>query len=98
MKDNRKHVFNTDQDQFDQVQLDQGQIDQNQSDQIMEIKHLFSCQPTIYLTELNSYIIVGLMQKETVRSSKLRKLRTFEILVGNLILKKSLQLGQILIF
>ena len=73
LKDKRKHVFNTDQDQFDQVQLDQGQIDQNQSDQIMEIKYLFSCQPTKYIIELNSYIIVGLMQKETVRSSKLRK-------------------------
>jgi len=32
-----------------------------------------------FVLNLNSYIIVGLMQKETVRSSKLRKLRNFEI-------------------
>ena len=50
LKDNCKHVFNTDQNQFDQVQLDQGQIDQNQSDQILEIRHLVSCQPTFMST------------------------------------------------
>ena len=32
-----------------------------------------------FVLNLNSYITVGLMQKETVRSSKLRKLRNFEI-------------------
>ena len=36
-----------------------------------------------FLTQLNLYIIVGLIQKETVRSSKLRELRNFEILVRN---------------
>ena len=35
------------------------------------------------LTQLNLYIIVGNMQKETVRSSKLKELRNFEILVWN---------------
>ena len=34
-----------------------------------------------FKSQPNSYIIVGLMQKDTVRSSKLRELRNFEILV-----------------
>ena len=35
------------------------------------------------LSQLNLYIIVGLMQKDRVRSSKLRELMNFEILVKN---------------
>ena len=40
--------------------------------------------PYTFFTNLKSYIIVDLMQKETVRSSKLRKLRNFEVRIRNL--------------
>ena len=55
-----------------------------------------------FLTQLNLFIIVGLMQKETVIISKLKELRDFEILVGNpeqkLGRKEKLILGKILTF
>ena len=39
--------------------------------------------PIFFTSQLNLYIIIGLMRKDTVRSSKLRELRDFKILVRN---------------
>ena len=46
--------------------------------------YLKSLTDSVWSIFLNSYIKVGLMQKETVRSSKLRKMCNFEILIESL--------------